>query len=87
MSQKAQQMSGHNECRLKPFECSLLLDLFPFGIMLNKGMQIIGGGEKLVEIWKNSDSFLNQPVTKYFKLRRPKGVAFTWKNVNMMSLS
>lgn len=46
-------------------------------------MKIMGGGEKLVEIWRGEESFLNKPVIKYFKLRRPKGIPFNWKNVRI----
>lgn len=67
--------------QLSPFPCSLLLELFPFGIIINHKMQIMGGGEKLCEVWKGQGSFLGDPVTRYFQLRRPKGITFNWKNV------
>lgn len=67
--------------QLAAFPCSLLLELFPFGIIINQSMLLMGGGEKLCEVWKGKEHFLGQPVTKYFQLRRPKGIPFTWKNV------
>lgn len=67
--------------KLPSFPCSLLLELFPFGILLNQSMKIMGAGEKLMEVWKSDANFLNESVVKYFKLRRPKGVPFSWKNV------
>ncbi|XP_044258935.1 soluble guanylate cyclase 89Db-like [Tribolium madens] len=66
--------------RLSPFPCSLVLELFPFGIIINPNMNIMGIGEKLSEIWKGKEDFLNKPVSFYFKLRRPKGITFSWKN-------
>lgn len=72
--------------QLAAFPCSLLLELFPFGIIMNQSMLIMGGGEKLCEVWKGREHFLGQPVTKYFQLRRPKGIPFTWKNVKSSSL-
>lgn len=68
--------------QLKPFPCSLLLDLFPFGILINPSMRIMGAGEKIMEVWKGGKPLLGDSVTKHFKLRRPKGITFTWKNVS-----
>ncbi|XP_018562428.1 soluble guanylate cyclase 89Db-like [Anoplophora glabripennis] len=65
---------------LPPFSCDLLLQLFPFAIVFNPALIIIGCGEKLVEVAGGKEKLLGQPVTKYFKLRRPKGIIFTWKN-------
>lgn len=81
MEYKARENSINHIGKLSQFPCSLLLELFPFGILINQNMNIMGAGEKLVEVWKTRNSFLNEPVGKYFKLRRPKGIAFSWKNV------
>ncbi|KAJ8974758.1 hypothetical protein NQ317_019162, partial [Molorchus minor] len=62
------------------FSCDLLLQLFPFAILFNPAMVIVGCGEKLVQVAEGNEKLLGQPVTKYFKLRRPKGITFTWKN-------
>lgn len=80
MQYKAKKSSFNEIIRFSPFPCSLLLELFPFGIILNPEMNIMGIGEKLVEIWKGED-VLNKPVSRFFKLRRPKGIIFSWKNV------
>ncbi|KAK9885018.1 hypothetical protein WA026_009245 [Henosepilachna vigintioctopunctata] len=80
IAQKAKKHSLRSCGQFTSFPCHLLLELFPFAIILNNEMKIIGGGKKLVEVWRKSDPFLNQPVIKYFKLRRPKGILFTWKN-------
>ncbi|XP_017776653.1 PREDICTED: soluble guanylate cyclase 89Db-like [Nicrophorus vespilloides] len=71
---------------LSPFPSCLLLELFPFGIFINPKMKLMGAGEKIVEVWKgNPDTLLGQSITKIFKLRRPKGVPFTWKNILNLS--
>lgn len=67
--------------QLAPFSCDLLLQLFPFAILITPAMIIAGAGEKLVEVCGGKEKLLGQTVTRYFKLRRPKGIQFTWKNV------
>lgn len=71
--------------KLKPFPCELLLNLFPFGMLINPAMEIIGVGERLVQVWSEKSSILGHPVTQYFRMRRPKGISFTWKNVSIKS--
>lgn len=67
---------------MEKFPCELFLELFPFGIMMNPRMKLMGAGEKIVEVWKGSpESLIGRTVTDLFKLRRPKGITFTWKNV------
>ncbi|XP_017791618.1 PREDICTED: soluble guanylate cyclase 89Da-like [Habropoda laboriosa] len=66
---------------LQPVSISFLLRLFPFGVLMNKDMQILGAGDKLLQAWGGSSSFLNKHIMEVFKLRRPKGVFFTWGNV------
>ncbi|XP_044019324.1 soluble guanylate cyclase 89Db-like [Aphidius gifuensis] len=67
--------------QLQPVSSSLLLRLFPFGVIMNSEMRILGGGEKLVQAWGGTLSILNRHITEVFKLRRPKGVSFTWRNM------
>ncbi|XP_012250694.1 soluble guanylate cyclase 89Da-like [Athalia rosae] len=67
--------------QLPPIPCTILLRLFPFGVLLNKNMCIIGAGEKLLQAWGGKTSVLNTSVTELFKLRRPKGIVFNWANV------
>lgn len=66
--------------KLPPFNCDLLLVLFPFAILFDPAMTIVAIGEKLIQVAEGGDKILGQPVTKYFRLRRPKGITFTWKN-------
>ncbi|KMQ89142.1 soluble guanylate cyclase 89da-like protein [Lasius niger] len=48
---------------------------------MNKDMQILGAGDKLLQAWGGTTSILNKHVTEIFKLRRPKGISFTWGNI------
>lgn len=67
---------------LAPVSISFLLRLFPFGAIIDKDMRILGAGDKLLQAWGgSSSSILNKHVTDVFKLRRPKGISFTWGNV------
>lgn len=50
---------------------------------MNKDMRILGTGDKLLQAWGGTTSILNKPVTEIFKLRRPKGISFTWGNVRL----
>lgn len=81
MKYKARKSSFSEITRLPAFECSLLLELFPFGIIINPDMNVVGIGEKLAEIWRGRSDVLNRPITSFFKLRRPKGITFSWKTV------
>ncbi|CAL7940160.1 unnamed protein product [Xylocopa violacea] len=66
---------------LAPVSISFLLRLFPFGVVINKDMRILGTGDKLLQASCGSSSILNKHITEVFKLRRPKGISFTWGNV------
>jgi len=70
------------DCELQPISCTFFLRLFPFGVVMNKDMRILGAGDKLLQAWGSTTSILNRPVTEIFKLRRPKGISFTWGNVS-----
>jgi guanylate cyclase len=62
--------------------CSLLMRLFPFGLVFNEDMLILAAGEKLLQVCATTpDALLGQSVADNFKLRRPRGISFTWKNV------
>ncbi|XP_076546019.1 soluble guanylate cyclase 89Da isoform X2 [Osmia lignaria lignaria] len=66
---------------LPPVSCTFILRLFPFGVVINKDMQILGAGDKLLQAWGGSSSIRDKHITEVFKLRRPKGISFTWGNV------
>jgi len=67
---------------LPPISCTFFLRLFPFGVIMNKDMRILGVGDKLLQAWGGTTSILNRHVSEIFKLRRPKGIPFTWGNVS-----
>lgn len=46
-------------------------------------MTIMGCGQKLQAIWNGEGSMIGDPVAKHFKMRRPKGIPFTWTNVRL----
>uniref|UniRef100_A0A1Y1KXX4 guanylate cyclase n=1 Tax=Photinus pyralis TaxID=7054 RepID=A0A1Y1KXX4_PHOPY len=71
----------HKVGRLRSVPCFQLLELFPFGIMINNTMDIMGVGEKIVQISAVEYSLLGQPIHDHFALRRPKGVVFAWNNI------
>lgn len=61
---------------------SILMRLFPFGLVFNESMIILAAGEKLRQVCRASPhALLGESVTDNFKLRRPRGIPFTWKNV------
>lgn len=76
-----------SQIKLGPVNSSVLLQLFPFALIIDHDMKISGAGEKLVESWlvtqtnKTGKELLNAPVTDHFRLRRPKGINFCWKTV------
>jgi guanylate cyclase len=62
--------------------CSVLMRLFPFGLVFNEDMRILAAGEKLLQVCGSGpEALLGQSITDSFKLRRPRGIPFTWKNV------
>ena len=62
--------------------CNVLMTLFPFGIVFGEDMHILAAGEKLLQVCGASPrAILGKLITDYFRLRRPRGVPFTWKNV------
>ncbi|XP_044761356.1 soluble guanylate cyclase 89Db-like [Coccinella septempunctata] len=82
MKMKIEKAAHLETTLLAPFPCDLLLRLFPFGILFNPAMVITGCGEKIIEVAGKGgkQKLLLKPITKYFRLRRPKGISFTWKN-------
>ncbi|KAL7289320.1 hypothetical protein TKK_0017250 [Trichogramma kaykai] len=66
--------------QLSPVSFTVLLRLFPFGVVIDKKMKIIGVGERILQAW-GSSTILSKSVSDIFKIRRPKGVNFIWGNV------
>ncbi|KAG5877871.1 hypothetical protein JTB14_031387 [Gonioctena quinquepunctata] len=87
MLHKSQKESFHQAGQLSSFSSDLLLELFPFGLILDTNMNIVATGRRFLEIWRGKESFFNKLMTNYFRLRRPKGVSFSWKNtLNLQSV-
>lgn len=80
-----------SQMSLEKVDSNILLELFPFAIILDHEMHVKKCGEKLLETWlqqnpdTNAKTFYNAVVTKHFKLRRPKGIQFNWKTVVQMN--
>lgn len=64
-----------------PVPISFLLELFPFSILLNREMKVTATGDKIPAVWQAKENVLGIYAPKYFHVRRPKGVSFTWQNV------
>ncbi|XP_058812767.1 soluble guanylate cyclase 89Db-like isoform X1 [Topomyia yanbarensis] len=79
-----------SQLQLAPVNSGLLLDLFPFALILNEQMEITAAGEKLIESWMLNNvscsptELMGSKVTDYFKLRRPTGITFTWENMKRL---
>ncbi|XP_072949959.1 soluble guanylate cyclase 89Db-like [Epargyreus clarus] len=71
-------------CQLPAVPASLLLQLFPFGVMLDRKMKIVLVGDKLLESWGGPWNRLEKsPISEILRLRKPK-VSFTWDKVVCM---
>ncbi|XP_023944378.2 soluble guanylate cyclase 89Db [Bicyclus anynana] len=71
-------------CLLPPVPTSLLVQLFPFGVLLDRKMKILMAGEKLVEAWGGPISEIEKiSINEILRLRKPK-VSFTWDKVVCM---
>ncbi|KAL4716312.1 hypothetical protein ACJJTC_014792 [Scirpophaga incertulas] len=71
-------------CLLPTVPASLLLQLFPFGVILDRKMKILMAGEKLVEAWGGpSNRIAKSPISEVLRLRKPK-MSFTWDKVVCM---
>ncbi|CAH1111121.1 unnamed protein product [Psylliodes chrysocephalus] len=87
MLHKSRKDSFHTSGLLTPFSSEVLLELFPFCLIIDKKMNIIACGNKFLEIWRGKENFFDKSITNYFRLRRPKGISFTWKNtLNLQSV-
>uniref|UniRef100_A0A182W3L6 guanylate cyclase n=1 Tax=Anopheles minimus TaxID=112268 RepID=A0A182W3L6_9DIPT len=79
-----------SQLQLTPVNSKLLLNLFPFALILNEEMKITAVGEKLIESWmlnnvnRSPMELIGAKVTEHFKLRRPSGITFTWENIKRL---
>lgn len=87
MEKRVNRELHESQKNLSKIDSELLLHLFPFGLILDKEMKIIGAGEKIIDAWSSNNNnrsghaLLGAPLTDHFKLCRPKGIAFNWDNV------
>ncbi|XP_047025647.1 soluble guanylate cyclase 89Db-like [Helicoverpa zea] len=71
-------------CPLPAVPASLLLQLFPFGVLLDRKMKILKAGERLVATWGGPlNRILKSSISEILRLRKPK-VSLTWDKVVCM---
>lgn len=71
--------------QLPPIPVSVLLRLFPFGVIIDRDIRIMDAGEKLLSIWgaSTADEVRGDLVVDRFVLRRPRDIPFTWTTVSV----
>lgn len=90
MSKRVNLKAHESQLNLEKVDSGVLLELFPFALILDHDMRIKGAGEKVFESWiiqnpqKKPEIFIGSYVTDCFKLRRPKGITFNWSTVTQM---
>ncbi|CAG9579622.1 unnamed protein product [Danaus chrysippus] len=71
-------------CLLPAVPACLLLQLFPFGVLLDRKMKIMQAGDKLMEAWGGPHNrILKSSINEILRLRKPK-ITFTWDKVVCM---
>lgn len=81
-----------SQLELGKTDSHVLLELFPFALILDHDMCIQSAGEKVIETWilqnpnKPPQSFWGSRLVEIFKLRRPKGINFDWETVIQMNM-
>ncbi|KAL1508915.1 hypothetical protein ABEB36_003734 [Hypothenemus hampei] len=84
---KKKEIDKQRLAKLAPFSVDLFITLFPFAILMDNNLQIMAVGKKYSTIWNHKENCINKDVNRYFRLRRPKGIMFSWKNVkNLQSV-
>lgn len=92
MSQRVNLQAHPSQLELEKVDSKILLELFPFAVILNREMRIVNAGEKILETWilqnqsKRPQAFWGSHLTDIFKLRRPKGIVFDWDTIMQMNL-
>lgn len=92
MAERVNVHAHPSQLELEDFDSNILLELFPFAVVLDHDMRIKNAGEKIVETWilqnpsKPPTSFWHSRLVDIFKLRRPKGLHVEWNNVIQMNL-
>ncbi|XP_073993141.1 soluble guanylate cyclase 89Db-like [Rhodnius prolixus] len=65
---------------LSPLPSEFLMRLFPYSVMFGRNLRILGAGSKLFSIFCDM-KLMHSPVAGILKIRRPKGISFTWNNI------
>lgn len=92
MAKRVNVQAHPSQLELGQVDSNILLELFPFAVILDHDMRIIRAGEKILETWilqnpsKPPQSFWGSRLVDIFKLRRPKGLRFDWNTVLQMNL-
>lgn len=92
MSKRVNVRAHPSQLELGQVDSNILLELFPFAVILDHDMCISRAGEKILETWilqnpsKPPQSFWGSKLTDIFKLRRPKGLRVDWSTVIQMHL-
>lgn len=90
MAERVNVKAHPSQLSLPKVDSNVLLELFPFAIILDHNMRISKCGEKLLETYiqqnphKKPSTFYDGCVTSHMKLRRPKGIDFNWATVVLM---
>ncbi|XP_031638478.1 soluble guanylate cyclase 89Db isoform X2 [Contarinia nasturtii] len=92
MSKRVNVLAHPSQLELGHVDSSILLELFPFAVILDHDMRISRAGEKILETWilqnpsRPPQSFWGSKLVDIFKLRRPKGIRVDWDIVLQMNL-
>lgn len=92
MSKRVNVRAHPSQLELGNVDSSILLELFPFAVIVDHDMRITRAGEKILETWilqnpsKAPTSFWGSRLVDIFKLRRPKGIHVDWSTVIQMNL-
>lgn len=92
MAERVNVNAHPSQLQLGQIDSKILLELFPFAVILDHNMRITNAGEKILETWilqnpsKPPTSFWNSRLVDIFKLRRPKGLHVEWHNVLQMNM-
>lgn len=92
MAKRVNVQAHQSQLVLGQVDSGILLELFPFAVILDHDCCIARAGEKIFETWilqnpsKSPDTFLGSRLVDVFKLRRPKSIRVDWKTLVQMNL-
>lgn len=76
-----------SQLQLPQVDTKVMIELFPFTLIMDRSMTITFAGEKVIETWiihnpgKDPRSFIGSNIVDNFKCRRPKGTKFEWDTI------